>query len=292
MKILSYKILSEADVFSTSNLLRSKLITQKGGFNTFSNPYFEKIVTLNLSIYKYPYSTNSTRVLDYKNVLFAININESTNEINLYPYYDEEVKALTEENGKKWGTLKLYDVSSKTDYDVKTFFNNPKGQSFAFSFQVNDTNVFNYVNKRYIFANLNQLSNYQTTNINPNFFMGIISTNIKDLSISSNKLSNNNQYSLDIEFNPKLSAVTNIINKIDGYCNVILNNVKGILSRNLPPPSFRKITYIKDGNDIYYIYTNDDFEKNQNTQKDCYVHIKGTGNVQKTKYTLKTFNKI
>jgi hypothetical protein len=300
MKILSYRLLNEANGLGgafqvgsrNSGLLGAKLISQQRGQSTLSSNYFEKTITLNLSIYELPFSTNSIKVLDYTNALFAINI-DTDDSIFLYPYYGEQVKALTKENGEKWGKLKLYDLSGNPT-DSNAYFSNPKAGYFLFNFEIQDQDTFNKVNKLYRFANLQKLEGFQNSQNPPQsgYYMGILPTSMSVIQRSGNQSESVNKYSLDIDFNPFLTAGTNTVNKIDGYCDVILNNVKGILTRNLPPTSFRNITYIKDGNDIYYIYTNDNFENNINTQKDCYVHVVGTGITQKTKYTLKTFNKI
>ena len=79
MKILSYRLLNEANGLGgafqvgsrNSGLLGAKLISQQRGQSTLSSNYFEKTITLNLSIYELPFSTNSIKVLDYTNALFA-----------------------------------------------------------------------------------------------------------------------------------------------------------------------------------------------------------------------------
>jgi hypothetical protein len=263
MKILSYKILSEAAFQNVKTIAKLKSLTRQGGNQTFSLTYFKYLVKITFGI--------SPILEDVKNFIsptFAVNF--EGDEMFLYPWYDEKVAALEETNAKKWGSLKLYDLNDETAIqDIEGYFLNPSALEFRFDFKVGDMNTFNQVNKLYRFANLDFLSQYQN-GPSADFKIKMTNTIMRNLSISRNQNNISNKYSIDMEFNPPISGTPTIAN-VTGKYTIIFNNTRSPLGTI---QGFNNVTsFKKDGSGgvNFYIYTQQPFDTTPNKDVECYI---------------------
>jgi hypothetical protein len=261
MKILSYKILSEAAFGDIKTIAKLKNLTKQGSNPTFSLTYFKYLVKITFGI-----SPINEDVKNFISPTFAVNF--EGNEMFLYPWYDEKVSALEETNAKKWGSLKLYDINdANTPQDIEGYFLNPSDLEFRFDFKVGDISTFNQVNKLYRFANLDFLSRYQG-GPTQNFKIRMTNTIMRDLSSSSNQSNVSNKYTIDIEFTPAISGITN---PTTGNYKILFNNTrspKGVIQGFTNVSSFSKVN---GGAVNFYIYTKQPFTTTPNTSVDCYV---------------------
>ena len=261
MKILSYKILSEAAFSDIKTIAKLKNLTKQGGNPTFSLTYFKYLVKITFGIA--PINDNVEKFIS---PTFAASF--EGDEMFLYPWYDEKVAALTETNAKKWGSLKLYDLNdANTPQDIEGYFLNPSNLEFRFDFKVGDISTFNQVNKLYRYANLDFLSQYQG-GPTADFKIKMTNTIMRDLSISRNQSNVSNKYTIDIEFNPAISGITN---PTTGNYKIIFNNTrspKGVIGGFPNVSSFGKFN---SGTVNFYIYTKQAFDTTPNKYVKCYV---------------------
>lgn len=281
MKILSYKILSEAAFGDIKTIAKLKSLTRQGGNPTFSLTYFKYLVKITFGIA--PITDN---VKNFISPTFAVNF--EGNEMFLYPWYSEKVAALEETNAKKWGSLKLYDINDETAIqDINGYFLNPSALEFRFDFKVGDINTFNQVNKLYRFANLDFLSRYQG-GPSADFKIKMTNTIMRDLSISRNQQSNvSNKYYINIEFNPVISGTP-----ITGDYKITFNNTRsplGTIAGFNNVSSFTK--FGGRGGVNYFIFTNQPFNTSPGVDVECFVDYYQNNAYQrsvKTKYNIKS----
>jgi hypothetical protein len=262
MKILSYKILSEAAFGDIKTIAKLKSLTRQGGNSTFSLTYFKYLVKITFAIG--PISGN---VGNFISPTFAVNF--EGNKMFLYPWYSEQVAALEETNAKKWGSLELYDLNDETAIqDIEGYFLNPSALEFRFNFKVGDMNTFNQVNKLYRFANLDFLSNFQG-GPSADFKIKMTNTIMRDLSISSNQSNVSNKYYTNITFNPPLSGVTT---PFTGDYKITFNNTRSPLG---PITGFNNVSSFAkvggSGSVNYFIFTDQPFNTTLNVDVECFV---------------------
>ena len=263
MKILSYKILSEAAFSDIKTIAKLKNLTKQGGNQTFSLTYFKYLVKITFGIA--PINDN---VENFISPTFAVNF--EGDEMFLYPWYDEKVSALEETNAKKWGSLKLYDFSSGTiPQNIEGYFLNPSDLEFRFDFKVGDISTFNQVNKLYRFANLDFLSRYQG-GPTADFKIRMTNTIMRDLSISRGQSNVSNKYFIDINFNPALSG-SSYTNPVTGRYKITFNNARNQIGTIA---GFNNISsFTKDGTSTpnLFIYTQQPFTTSPGVDVNCHV---------------------
>jgi hypothetical protein len=284
MKILSYKILSEAAFSDIKTIAKLKNLTKQGGNPTFSLTYFKYLVKITFGI--------APILEDVKNFIsptFAASF--EGDEMFLYPWYDEKVAALEETNAKKWGSLQLYDINNpNTPQDIEGYFLNPSDLEFRFNFKVGDINTFNQVNKLYRYANLNILSPFINTPPTQDFKIRMTNTIMRDLSISRNQSNVINRYFIDMNFIPALSG-SSYNNPITGRYKITFNNARSPLGNiqgfnNVS--SFAKVG--GSGGVNFYIFTQQPFTTSPGVDVECYVDYYNNNAYQRSvimKYNLK-----
>ena len=283
MKILSYKILSEAAFGDIKTIAKLKNLTKQGGNPTFSLTYFKYLVKITFGI-----SPINKDVKNFISPTFAVNF--EGDEMFLYPWYDEKVSALEETNAKKWGSLKLYDINNaNTPQDIEGYFLNPSDLEFRFDFKVGDITTFNQVNKLYRYANLDFLSRYQG-GPTADFKIKMTNTIMRDLSISRNQSNVSNKYFIDLNFIPALSG-SSYTNPITGRYKITFNNARNpIQTIN----GFNNISsFTKDGtsNPNLFIYTQQPFNTALGVDVNCHVAYYQNNSWQKSsliKYNIKS----
>jgi len=286
MKILSYKILSEAAFGDIKTIAKLKLLTKQGGNPTYSLTYFKYLVKITFGI-----SPINDDVKNFISPTFAVNF--EGNKMFLYPWYSEQVAALEETNAKKWGSLELYDLNDETAIqDIEGYFLNPSALEFRFHFEVGDTTIFNQANKLYRFANLDFLSNFQG-GPSAAFKIKMTNTIMRDLSISRNQQSNvSNKYAIDIELDPAISGVTN---PVTGNYKIIFNNTRSPLGTIQGFPNVSSFGKVNSGAVNFYIYTQQPFTTTPNTDVECHVVHYDNNSWKKTgkiKYKINSLSQI
>jgi hypothetical protein len=298
MKILSYKILSEAKEVLGVGGFNSSTRRGKGlaggiktaqGYGLDSSEatdfYFKETVDMNFTIY----NTQTQQPLGRYNVLFLQKVEDNGLELYLHPYDKYKSTALAPNNAKKWGSLKLYDGNgSQVDLtnlnDLK--FDENSLNTYNFLFKIGDADYFKKINNLYKYTDLNRLLSFNNTTGTYNNDYYIKFSSVVEGKVPSyygnGRMNNlNNEYDIQIEFkntNNQQVTIPFFGNPQTAQRYTIAFNPQSPPLVN-PPPQLTNIISLKNSQgEIAYMYTQQPIIRytNQTNARQCYLYIPQT----------------
>jgi hypothetical protein len=193
MKILSYKILSEATVnlFNknaktlggdirtlggdiSSNIRKTTQISKRKNIEGASDTL--KLMTRYIQLmFNFYDARGNAQISKDINVAFGIYFTNGGNEAHLLPYYSNSIQNLVAEN-LQYATLKLFDANNQlmnienhfTNFQNENFLVTTTGdkevKKFRFSLEIPNINNFKQINNKYKFSILNNLESFANAN--------------------------------------------------------------------------------------------------------------------------------
>jgi hypothetical protein len=282
MKILSYKILSEAKGilgvggFRSSReggpkgLVGANMAAKRFGQKVYDDYYFDELLKLHFQILQY--QNNQYSVVGNYDVLFAVKREDNDLKLFLHPYSQYKINDLVRENAQKYGSLTLYDFDNPPNKVSWANPNNLEGENFRFNFTIGDTNYFSKANQLYKFSNLNNMLGLSTNGINTNHIIKILGASnyskIQSYTNRYNLTTVNGIYDVTIKFRRQ-----NISWFVAGdKYNIIFNSAT---YNGQKPQGYTNVTSFQKANgEIAYIFTptNEPLKNNSmQTYKLCYI---------------------
>jgi hypothetical protein len=316
MKILSYKLLSEAEkVFNVggfdskrgigTGLVGGDLSARKYGINDEStNFFFEKTVKMNFKVFHFSGGGGSQiSAITYAG-LFLQRLSNDGKTLILHPYDKFETEGLTEKDAIRWGNLRLFDRTN-TAVDLSSLdelmYNEKKPETwyYKFSFNIPDIDYFKQANSKYKFTNLDTLENFDTPigQINPDYYMlflSIVEGNIEQFYGRSKAGSAaSNKYRVGIKIFDTNGTSVSLPFFPSGLEEYFLN-FSATPPVASPDPAFQYVTSFENNNRIAYIYTQTQLTNRStfNTPVDCYILIPGNNTPVQHQFQIVQINKI
>jgi hypothetical protein len=294
MKILSYKILSEAVLgvggFNSStgrgsSLVGANLTARKYGLeNTATDFYFKETVDMHFIIY----NTQTQQALGRYHTLFLQRVEGNGLKLYLHPYDKYKRTALSPDNAKKWGSLILYDGNGDpvdlNNLNDLTYDENTKN-TYNFLFKIGDANYFKKINDLYKYTDLNRLLSFNNTTgtYNDDYYIQFLSVvEGKVPSYYGGGQTSNNEFNIQIQFlnNNQIVNIPFFPNPQTVGRYTLTFNSQSPTGAN-PPQGFNNILSLTNSRgETAYIYTQQAITNpNPTTARQCYLYIpQGTMN--------------
>ena len=292
MKILSYKILSEAKEvlgvggFNSSKgrgtgLVGANLTAKKYGLeNKATDFYFKETVDMHFTIY----NTQSQQALGTYHTLFLQRVEENGLKLYLHPYDKYKSTALAPNNAKKWGSLILYDgngnaVNLNNLNDLT--FDEANPNTYYFLFNIGNADYFKKINNLYKYTDLNRLLSFNNTTgaYNNDYyikFLSVVEGKVPSYYGSGQMNNSNNQFDIQIQFlnNNQIINIPFFPNPQTIGRYTLTVNPQSPTGAN-PPQGFTNIISLTNlQGETAYIYTQQAITNpNPTTPRQCYLYI-------------------
>lgn len=293
MKILSYKLLSEANgvlgvgKFNSSTgrgsgLVGANLTAKKYGLeNKGTDFYFKETVDMHFTIY----NTQTQQALGTYHALFLQRVENSGFKMYLHPYDKYKRTALAQNNAKKWGSLILYDgngdpINLNNLNDL--IYNENTRNTYNFLFNIGNINYFKKINDLYEYTNLNRLLSFNNTTgtYDDDYyiqFLSVVEGKVPSYYGREQTSGLNNEFDIQIQFIDNNGQVVNIPffpnpQTLRRYTLTV--NPQSPTGAN-PPQGFNNIISLTNLQGVTaYIYTQQAITNpNPRTARQCYLYI-------------------